>query len=356
MTTLPLPSRGPSGDQLNGDSRQPSRLGAKPRSSSNRPDSSPGLSTSQANLDLELVRPVQPTGSGLPTERDWSILQALDQYRYLDRSQIQALFFEGPRSCQYRLRWLHDLGLVNAWRVTVRPNHGCRPSIYLLSRRGAAALADWLGSDAGPYLRRAEHAIERHFHLVHQLEANQFFVDLALATRDRDDLGLYNWVGEHGVKSAYAEGEERGPIPDGWGRLLTPDREVLLHLEWDRGTEQPRRLRLKLEAYRAYFVARPQASCNQVLLVAPGDQRERLIRDVVKAVAARDRECCQFWTTTATRLRAAGSLGAAWWGPDRPQGTLVSSMPGLARSARRIEDSIAKPAWWERRSGGGPGA
>ena len=87
-------------------------------------------------LDLELVRPVQPTGSGHPTERDWSILQALDQYRYLDRSQIQALFFEGPRSCQYRLRWLHDKGLVNAWRVTVRPNYGCRPSIYLLSRRG----------------------------------------------------------------------------------------------------------------------------------------------------------------------------------------------------------------------------
>ena len=136
MTTLPLPSRGPSGGPFNGDSRQPSRLGAKPRSSSNRPDPSPGLSTSQAKLDLELVRPVQPTGSGLPTERDWSILQALDEYRYLDRSQIQALFFEGPRSCQYRLRWLHDKGLVNAWRVTVRPNYGCRPSIYLLSRRG----------------------------------------------------------------------------------------------------------------------------------------------------------------------------------------------------------------------------
>ena len=131
---------------------------------------------------------------------------------------------------------------------------------------------------------------------------------------------------------------------------------MLLHLEWDRGTEQPRRLRLKLEAYRAYFVARPQASCNQVLLVAPGDQRERLIRDVVKAVSDRERECCRFWTTTATRLRATGSLGAVWWGPDRPQGTPVPAMPGLARSARRIEDSIAKPAWWERRSGGGPGA
>jgi len=31
------------------------------------------------------------------------------------------------------------------------------------------------------------------------------------------------------------------------------DRELLLHLEWDRGTEQPRRLRAKVAAYAGYF-------------------------------------------------------------------------------------------------------
>jgi hypothetical protein len=41
-----------------------------------------------------------------------AMLMALDSYRYLDRGQLQALFFSGSRSCQYRLRWLVDHGLV----------------------------------------------------------------------------------------------------------------------------------------------------------------------------------------------------------------------------------------------------
>jgi hypothetical protein len=198
-----------------------------------------------------------------------AILMALDAYRYLDRSQIQSLFFTGPRSCQYRLRWLIHHGLVRTWRVVMRPGRVCRASIFLLSRRGAAALAEWLDVEPVALVRRAEHALERRFHLVHQLEANQFFVDLAAATRDVPDCGLYHWVGEYGVENAYAEGEERAPIPDGWGRLLTPDREVLIHLEWDRGTEQLRRLRAKLAAYARYFNDRPAAGANQIAFVAP---------------------------------------------------------------------------------------
>jgi len=262
-----------------------------PSFNSKRLDFSPGLSSSQERRSIRILelnvqdRPNSNAGAD-PTTRDLAILQELDSHRYLDRNQIQALFFPGPRSCQYRLRCLLDQGLVRTWRAATRPGRICRGSVYLLSRRGAALLAEWRDDDPRPYLKRAEHALERHFHLIHQLEANQFFVGLAAAIRAHPDLGLYHWVGEHEIAASYAEAEEHGPNPDGWGRLLTPDGEVLLHLEWDRGTEQPRRLRLKLEAYRAYFVARPQASCNQVLLAAPGDRRARLIRDVVKAVGA----------------------------------------------------------------------
>ena len=49
---------------------------------------------------------------------------------------------------------------------------------------------------------------------------------------------------------------------------------MLIHLEWDRGTEQPRRLRAKLQAYIRYFVDRPHASANQVLWVVPTRARE----------------------------------------------------------------------------------
>jgi len=284
-----------------------------------------------------------------------AILMALDAYRYLDRSQIQTLFFAGPRSCQYRLRWLAHHGLVRTWQVVMRPGRVCRASIFLLSRPGAAALAEWLDVEPVAFVRRAEHALERRFHLVHQLEANQFFVDLADATRDVPDCGLYHWVGEHGVENAYAEGDDRAPIPDGWGRFLTPEREVLFHLEWDRGTEQPRRLRAKLAAYAGYFNDRPGAGANQVLFVAPTEQRERQILGLLRDCVDSDRESCRFWTTTTAFITAWGPLGQVWTGNGSSRGGL-KGMAGQPRSERAIDACVGKLGWWLRRPGGGSGA
>ncbi len=205
-------------------------------------------------------------------------------------------------------------------------------------------------------MNRAENALARRFHLIHQLEANQFFISLAVATRGADDLGLYHWVGEHEIAAAYAESDDHGPTPDGWGRLLTQDRELLVHVEWDRGTEQPRRLRAKLQAYVRYFVNRPHASANQVLWVVPARAREEQLGRLLRDVADPDRECCRFWITTSDRLEAAGPLGAIWSdGADEARRALAS-MPGLARTHRRIDDSIGKPEWWLRRPAGGAGA
>ncbi len=356
-------TRNPSRHQLRGASRIPSRRGANGTSNSISAISSPGLSPHSASsariirtLELRLGdEPRSSPGDYTPTPRDVAILMALDAYRYLDRSQIQSLFFNGPRSCPYRLRWLVHHGLVRTWRVVMRPGRVCRASIFLLSRRGAAALAEWLDVEPAPLVRRAEHALERRFHLVHQLEANKFFIDLAAATRDLEDIGLYHWVGEHGMEGAYAEGDERAPIPDGWGRLLTPDREVLIHLEWDRGTEQPRRLRAKLAAYARYFNDRPAAGANQIAFVAPTQQRELQILSLLRDQVDSDRESCRFWTTTTAFVAAAGPLGPVWAGngSDRLR---LAGMEGLPRSDRQIEASVGKPNWWQRRPGGGAGS
>src|ERR1700693_4035642 len=214
MTLSTIPARNPSRPERQPASRARSRRGTTPLPSSSRPISSPGL-PSQSESSTRTIRTVElqladaPSRSNsdyTPTPRDMAMLMALDSYRYLDRGQLQALFFSGPRSCQYRLRWLVDHGLVRLGRVVTGPGTVCRSSIYLLSRRGAAALAEWLDEDPRPYLRRAEHALERRFHLVHKLEANQFFVDLAFAVRELAGHGLYHWVGEHGVQDAYAAG------------------------------------------------------------------------------------------------------------------------------------------------------
>jgi len=346
-------ARNPSRHQLTGASRMASRHGANGWSNSLLPISSPGLSST---LELRLCdQPRLPRGEYSPTPRDMAILMALDSYRYLDRSQIETLFFSGTRSCQHRLRWLVHHGLVGTWRVVMRPGRICRASIFVLSRRGAAGLAEWLDVEPLTYVRRAEHALERRFHLVHQLEANQFFVDLVAVTRGLSDCGLYHWVGEHGIESAYAEGDERAPIPDGWGRLLTPEREVLIHLEWDRGTEQPRRLRAKLAAYTGYFNDRPDAGANQVLFVAPTDEREKQILGLIGDVADRDRESCRFWSTTTAVIAASGPLGAVWAGGGSRRVSL-KAMGGLPRSERNVEACIGKPGWWLCRPGGGAGS
>jgi hypothetical protein len=365
MNASMSPSRGASQGKFAAPSRTTSFVEVNPYQYLKAPASTPGLSSQASHsrqitghLELRLLATRLTSRDRRPlTPRDLAILLALDQYRYLDRHQLQALFFAGPRSCQYRLEWLVRQGLVRTWRVTMRPGFVRRASIYFLSPLGARALAESRDDDPLAYVQRADHALTRHYHLVHDLQASQFFVDLATASRQLPDQGLYHWVGEQGVRRGYAEEEERGPIADGWGRFLTADGEVLLHLEWDRGSELAKRLRLKLGAYISYFVDRPSASQNQVLVVAPTEQREEQVVRAAFSVLPRGRECCRIWTTTTARLGTFGSLGNVWRGVERSTPRIaLPFMAGRPRSSRRVEDCIGKPRWWERRPGGGQGA
>src|SRR5216683_119569 len=173
-------------------SRPASYVDAKDLSYSVNPLPSPGRSYLELRLATARIQGRRVVGL---TSRDLAILRALDSYRYLDRHQIQSLFFQGPRSCQYRLKWLVEHGLVNAWHAVIRPGHVRSASIFLLSSRGAAALADLSGDDHRPYVLRAEHALSRHHYLVHDLEANQLFVELARTRSTMPTLGLYHWSG-----------------------------------------------------------------------------------------------------------------------------------------------------------------
>src|SRR6266851_2335945 len=204
-------------------SRPASYVDAKDLSYSVNPLPSPGRSYLELRLATARIQGRRVVGL---TSRDLAILRALDSYRYLDRHQIQGLFFDGPRSCQYRLKWLVDHGLVNAWRTVIRPGHVRLASIFLLSTRGASALASLSGDESRPYVLRAEHAIARHHYLLHDLEASQVFVDLALATRHAPALGLYHWVGEHGIRRVWGGGgagaRRLGQIPHWRSGALSP--------------------------------------------------------------------------------------------------------------------------------------
>jgi len=344
-------SRSPSRAELARASQPVSYVDAKDLWYSVKPVRSPGLSYLELRLTTAQIRRRRVVGH---TSRDLAILRALDSYRYLDRHQMQGLFFNGPRSCQYRLKWLVERGLVNAWRTVIRPGHVRHASIFLLSTRGASALAGLSGDQSRPYVLRAEHALARHHNLVHDLEASQLFVDLALATRHVPTMGLYHWVGEHGIRRAY--GEEAAPVPDGWGRFLVGDRELFLHLELDRGSEQTKRLHGKLAAYIAYFRGRPHASCNHVLFVVPTEQRRRQVEGVARLLVETSVECCRIWTALRHDLALNGPLSRVWAGIGESTGRVgIPEMPSRPAGGRPLADCIGKPCWWERRPGGGEG-
>jgi len=293
------------------------------------------------------------------TVRDLGILMALDQYRYLDRKQIQDLFFQGPRPCQNRLQYLTDQHAVISWNARLQPGYYPRPSVYLLSRRGARLLARLFQADQSSFVWRAEHARTRAYHLMHDLEANAFFVAVARASGPLSDQGLYHWVGERGCWRSYQEAHELGPIPDGWGRYLLPEGEVIFFLEWDRGTLPRARLRSKVTSYTTYFRARRRAASTHVLYVVPSDAREAQVRAEISRALSRVRtaDCCRFWSATVDRLRQEGSLGRIW----RPSGSTtklvrLADFATQPRSSLPVAACIGKPDWWKHRPSGGQGA
>src|SRR5260370_34839039 len=135
-------------------SRPVSYVDAKDLSYSVKPLPSPGRSYLELRLATAQIHGRRDVGL---TSRDVAILRALDSYRYLDRHQVQGPFFDGPRSCQYRLKWLVDHGLVHACRTVIRPGQVRLASIFLLSTRRASALARLARDEAWRYALRAAH-------------------------------------------------------------------------------------------------------------------------------------------------------------------------------------------------------
>ena len=312
------------------------------------------------------------------TQRDVAILQALHDYRYLNTLQIQQLFFHGIRSAQMRLQFLSDHGLTYRWSMIDPPGLTRRPSMLLLTPRGGRLLAEFRGHSPWSYIRRAKDARDHCWHLTHDLEANGFFIDLALASRMQVDQGLLLWIGEESSRSSrrtWAK-EHRRPIatPDGEGLYLSCDRTIAFDLEWDRGTESIGRLRSKLRTYVRFYEDTKGADREHVLFVLHRTSREELFHRLARELFLTGRHCCRFWTTTVDRLDQVGPLGPLWaavGGPDsgkegdeeldepkpvdlnRLRRRRLTDLPARETSERTIADCIGRGNWWERRPGGG---
>jgi len=312
------------------------------------------------------------------TQRDVAILQALHDYRYLNTLQIQQLFFHGLRSAQMRLQFLSNHGLIYRWQMIDPPGLTRRPSVLLLTPRGGRLLAEFRGHSPWSYIRRAKDARDHCWHVTHDLEANGFFVDLALAGRMQVDQGLLLWIGEESSRSSrrtWAKAHRR-PIatPDGEGLYLSRDRTITFDLEWDRGTESIGRLRSKLRTYVGFYEDTKGADREHVLFVLHRTSREELFHRLARELFLTGRHCCRFWTTTVERIDHVGPLGPLWAAvgesdsgkdddeelaepkpvdPKRLRRRHLADLSARETSPRTIADCIGRGSWWERRPGGG---
>ena len=323
----------------------------------------------------ELPRPLRSL-----TGRDAAILQALRDWRYLDVRQATALFFPSERAAQMRIQVLRALGLVHRWKMAEPPGLTRRPSLLMLSRRGAIILAAIHGEPAAPYVERSRQAQAYCWRAPHDLEANDFFIWLALESAKLSDAGLLSWCGEETMRAQYRTGggkrKEDTPTPDGYGMLLTPAGRVDFDLEWDRGTESWRRLGRKARAQAEWRKGWLGAELHHVLFVVPAEARERRLLAEIAGVVGHlkhdiysRKTCCSFWTTTRERLWRAGPLGAIWAAPPPPPedsfvnvpapdpATLprvaLAGLPHKNTGAEDLRGCIGKPRWWELRPAGG---
>ena len=308
------------------------------------------------------------------------MIEALYEYRYLNTLQIQDLFFPSARTAQMRIHHLRTLGLLYRWKVMQRPGLTWRHSLLLLSPRGARLLASIHAEHPATYVERSRQARAYCWRATHDLEANQFFVTLALEGRGDPDGGLQIWRGEDSMRLHYRHNvsskRDRTPTPDGYGVYLSGSGRIVFDLEWDRGTEVFRRLEQKIQGYVEYFANYRDSRRNNVLFVVPGQRREDRLKWIAEEARgsgfyASRADKPSIWLTTHTRYEQAGPLGPIWrratsqhderddYGnrpeePSPPPLYRLTEMPMYPRGEDdEPEACIGKPGWWELRPGGG---
>ncbi len=272
------------------------------------------------------------------TDRDREILRLLRWHRVLTTSQIHRMFFGDRNTAQHRMTRLHDLRLVERFRPLRAGRDG--EYHYVLDVLGAyvvAAMANRVPDREIPMRWRTDWAmsIATSQRLAHTVGANDLFVRLVAAARQRPDAELSTWWGERYCKDRLGEVVR----PDGLGVWREGDATVVFCLEHDRGSEQLGRLTKKAADY-----ARLEAAWGVafwVLAVVPGPRRERGVGGALSAGGL------AVATTTASLARRPE---AAVWAPEGADGARVrlgelatwprpaESLARLAQAARYRQD------------------
>lgn len=207
------------------------------------------------------------------TERDRLVALACYEHRVLTTEQLRRLYFGSSRRCRDRLERLYRLRVLDRFRPQLQPGLGSAQHHWILDEAGAHVVAACLDLERSElrWRRQTAVSISRSSKLDHQLDVNEFFSRLAEEAREPGG-SLADWWGERRCLAALG-GQA---APDGYGKLLLPDRRALhFLLELDRSTEDHGRLRQKARRYTKALPRSAFADDEPMLVVAVPTQARR---------------------------------------------------------------------------------
>lgn len=189
------------------------------------------------------------------TDRDLDILEAVGEYRFITREQLQRLFFTpaSASAAKRRLSLLYNHAFVERTHVPVRNAYGALRTVYSLDRGGAQMLARERRWEPAGDWRRRDGEREATF-LDHTLDCNDVRVAFTLACRRRG-LDL-QWTDERELRRRNVVERIRGRdgdtvtlIPDAYFTIGACEEVDGFCLEVDRGTVTQKRMRARIRAY-----------------------------------------------------------------------------------------------------------
>lgn len=206
-------------------------------------------------------------------ERDFEILKALNEYRYLSTSQVYRLLFSDNttiQSTRRRLRYLFGSKYIGKIAPYVQVGQSGGEMAYHINRNGIKVLGELgIASKSPSKINKVKHLF-----LQHALDLSDFRVHLTKALISFPEVHLEQFIPDFERKAQYS-------AQDGMRRYSTyrevlhttlrrpyvvyPDAVIILRsgsskrlyfLEIDRGTEGLEQIRTKLVGYNLFFKKR----------------------------------------------------------------------------------------------------
>ena len=226
-----------------------------------------------------------------------------DSGRIFATGQSSGAFFSHTLGC-------HRAGVLRA----LAPHAGGKRDFAGCKGPVAAWIAH--GTMNTTLLQTNKDARDHCWHVVHDLEANGFFIDLALASRLALREGVLLWVGEETCRAdrrLFAK-ENRRPVatPDGAGSYLIAGHVIHFDLEWDRGTASLIRLQKKVRTTIRYFKDIRNAERLHILFVLSRASREEALRPIIQAALDATQALDLSWAIGGLFITAGGILLSYW--------------------------------------------